>query len=314
MTTRRWTKRRRYGPQLAWLLLAASFGCAHQGIDAWAALTPGQTLVGCTSQAPCTLRLVDAGAYVRRGTGQVAILHLPAGAALQVHHDAQGPSAAGWVHATQAHAAFNAGFYAQNDAHVGLLRAAGAWLQPRGRDDWHGLMLSGPREANLAATQLLDQQDGRSRDRYAALAEAYDHVVQAMVLLDGNATFRCRHSSNAASRTALVTDGDGALYVVVTQGAYTLANFAELLRAQFPNLTLALNFDGGHEAQLALRVGAHVLHFGGAYGSRSGTWGVGRGLPFVWTVDAGRSAPPESVDDGDVSVRTAPAAAAGGGV
>lgn len=268
-------------------LLAAASACGHGASNAWQTLPTDVELPVCAEASRCALRLHDAPEAVAQGSGRVAVLRLSAALGLRVHADAHAGCAPDWTQVADAAVVFNAGFYDRQHRHVGILRSAGSWHQATAHPDWLGLLVSDPNRVGDQAsgmrgpprTRLIDQQRNSVAD-----AAAYPEQAQSMVLFDANHTFRCRHSAAAASRCAVASDDAGTLYVVVTQGAWTLHALSDWLLQTYPRLTHAINLDGGHEAQLAVRTPGGEWAFLGEHGGRSRlAWGC-RALPFVWTL------------------------------
>lgn len=268
-------------------LLAAAGACGHGASNAWQTLPTGVELQVCAEASRCALRLHDAPEAVAQGGGRVAVLRLSAALGLRVHADAHAGCAPDWTQVADAAVVFNAGFYDRQHRHVGLLRSAGSWHQAAPQPDWLGLLASDPNPSDERGpgtllpprTRLFDWQ----RDAVAD-AVVYPEQAQSMVLFDANHTLRCRYSAAAASRCAVASDDAGTLYVVVTQGAWTLHALADWLQRTYPALTRAINLDGGHEAQLAVRTPGGNWAFLGEHGGRSRlVWGC-RALPFVWTL------------------------------
>lgn len=263
--------------------LAFLLACGHGGHDAWQMLPLDAEVAACAAPAQCGLRLHDAAQAAASGSGRVAVLRLAPTLALQVRADPHVGCAADWAERDDAAVVFNAGFYDARRRHVGWLRDAAGWHQPARHRDWQGLLVSGPQEARAGAarTRLLDLQRENADE-----ALPYAHQAQSMVLFDAQGTLRCRNSAAAASRCVVATDADGTLYVAVTQGAWTLGGLADWLRRRYPTLVQAINLDGGHEAQLAVRSPAGSWDFFGEHGGRGPSLKGRRTLPYVWTLTA----------------------------
>src|SRR5438552_2902230 len=80
-------------------------------------------------------------------------------------------------------------------------------------------------------------------------------IAQSFMLFDRTGTLRIRRTSQTANRTVVAEDRDGRLLVITTEGAYTLHEFASLLRAWPLRITQAMSMDGGEEAMLCVKVG-----------------------------------------------------------
>src|ERR671930_407266 len=75
------------------------------------------------------------------------------------------------------------------------------------------------------------------------------------MLVDRNGTLRIRRTSQTANRTVVPQDREGRLLVITSEGAYTLHEFASLLRALPLRITQAMSMDGGDEAMMCVKVG-----------------------------------------------------------
>lgn len=273
--------RARIGASLAPVLVLLLTGCGHGASDAWQLLPVGREIGVCAEPSQCGLQLHDAGTAVAAGGGRVAVLRLASSLDLTVHADPGGGQCApDWAFATDAAAAFNAGFYDRRGEHVGWLRSGEGWHQTQRHGDWLGALVSQPSDGSTRSRLVDLQVDDEST------LSPYAHLAQSMVLFDHEGTLRSRNSPRAASRTVVASDSGGQLYVVVTQGAWTLAGIADWLRRTYPLLERAINLDGGHEAQLAVRTPQGSWAFWGEHGGRT-TLRLGRRkLPFVWTLAA----------------------------
>lgn len=200
---------------------------------------------------------LEAGLIPREPGQRLVFVRLPHDALLSVHSAQQTPqpaqAAEAWGDALAGPTiVWNAGFYGASGAHMGWLKAGGRWLTSERRGDWQGLLLTEPLQSDLAAFQILDVAALADESGLWAQIAQYGSAVQTMVLLDAQARLRTADSSRKAARTALALDTSGRLLVVLTEGATTLAELAQALRAPHLGVTLALNLDGGLESQLAI--------------------------------------------------------------
>ena len=76
------------------------------------------------------------------------------------------------------------------------------------------------------------------------------------MLFDSTGALRVRRSERIANRTIVGEDHHRRLLVMVTEGAYTLADLAWVLQHSPLNLTHAMSMDGGREAELVVSRGA----------------------------------------------------------
>ena len=74
---------------------------------------------------------------------------------------------------------------------------------------------------------------------------------------------RVRKSGRIANRTVVAQDERGRIVVCVSEGAYTLSDFATLLMAGPLKLTHAMSMDGGLESELVVQSpGVRYASFG----------------------------------------------------
>ena len=88
-----------------------------------------------------------------------------------------------------------------------------------------------------------------------APGSGWSEVAQSFMLFDRSGGMRVRRSQRIANRTVVAEDRRGRLVVLVSEGSYTLAEFAEVLRRSPLQLTQAMSMDGGLEAELVVQSG-----------------------------------------------------------
>ena len=217
---------------------------------------------------------LDAEDIVKQGPPGVLVIRLDEPVELVPHSYAKtgfdGPETVGtWIEKLGVPLVFNAGQYDENLRHLGWLKAQDQWLSKYRKDQWKGLLLSGP-IGHEGWSRLADLEDVDAK-----IIERYEHVVQSMMLVDHDGKIRVRESDRVACRSAIAEDAQGRLIFLMTQGATTLADFARWIPQSGLNVVRAMNLDGGVEAQVALRTPEFNL-------SMYGTFGVGStGFPTI---------------------------------
>ena len=217
---------------------------------------------------------LDAEDIVKQGPPGVLVIRLDEPVELVPHsYDRagfDGPETVGtWVEKLGVPLVFNAGQYDENLRHLGWLKAQDQWLSKYRKEQWKGLLLSGP-IGHEGWSRLADLEDVDAK-----IIERYEHVVQSMMLVDHDGKIRVRESDRVACRSAIAEDAQGRLIFLMTQGATTLADFARWIPQSGLNIVRAMNLDGGVEAQVALRTPEFNL-------SMYGTFGVGStGFPTI---------------------------------
>ena len=116
---------------------------------------------------------------------------------------------------------------------------------------------------------------------------AWNEIAQSFMLFDSSATVRVKKTERIAMRTVVAEDRHHRILVFVSEGAYTLADFAWILLHSPLQLTHAMSMDGGHEALLAVACGNFRYASFGPW-PRDGATPSGNGmtpLPGVITVE-----------------------------
>jgi len=194
--------------------------------------------------------------YCRLGSSAVAVLRFdPHRIRLRVHHYShegaeRPPSIIEWQRATGALAVFNAGQYYPNWKYMGLLVSGGDTISSRTHAGYQAALVARGSAKNFAA-RIVDLSRSRLTPR-----SGWTDVAQSFMLFDRAGVLRVRHSQRIANRTIVAEDRRGRLVVLVTEGSYTLAEFATLLQRSPLQLTQAMSMDGGIESELVVQSGS----------------------------------------------------------
>ncbi len=174
-----------------------------------------------------------------------------------------------WAQRLGAPIVFNSGQFDANFAYLGWLKSQGQWLNTQRQPTWMGFLVSAP-HAGGAWARIVDLATPPERERDPRLwADAYDNVIQSMMLIDEQAQVRVRQSDLAACRTVVAQDRDGRMLIIATEGAVTLFDLAQWLPHSGLRVVRAMNLDGGIESQLAVRTQELNLTLYGQYGTGS---------------------------------------------
>lgn len=230
---------------LAALAVGAFLVTQHSGDTRWRALRPGLEFT-----------TVRGEPYCRSGSAALAVLRLdPARVRLRVRHfsaerEARPLDILEWQRRTGALAVFNAGQYYADYRYMGLLASGGTVISRAPHPTFQGALVAGPRAPGSAA-RVIDM----AREPLDPDALGWDEVAQSFMLFDRAGRVRVRRSDLVANRTAVAEDGDGRIVVVVSEGGYTLWDFARLLRSLPLGLEQAMAMDGGREAEMVVSAG-----------------------------------------------------------
>jgi hypothetical protein len=191
--------------------------------------------------------------YCRGGSAGIAVVRIdPERVRVRVRHYTQNPEprpldVVGWQRLTHATAVFNAGQFYPDLRYMGLLASGGRWLSRRAHPGYQAALVAdrfGPGEG----ARVLDLPElARAPDTLR-----WNEVAQSFMLFDTTGALRVRHSERIADRTVVAEDRQHHLLVLVSEGAYTLADFAYVLQHSPLQLTHAMSMDGGREAQLVV--------------------------------------------------------------
>jgi hypothetical protein len=260
--------------------------------------TPAADTLGPTSVTPARWARVAPGIEFARveavgephgGSAGIAVVRLDPGAVrIEPYHETEYPGADpvtidGWQKRLNAPVVVNAGLYDEARRHLGRLRRGGVDLGGIPHTRWKGVLVSGARADSLPPAALLDlTQPGDSTRMHG-----YANLLQSMMLFDARGTTRVRESDRTAPRTLVAADDRGRIYLVVTEGSYTLAECVDLLRGAGWRLRAALALDGGSESNLAVEsVAVRYRSYTGAEGEipSEGLLRAGARLPAVVAV------------------------------
>jgi hypothetical protein len=243
-------------------LLALGVVAGAVAISLWPRSAPGP---GATWQdASLRFDVLDATAITVSGPTRLFVVTFAPGTSFVPHHyrsegwDAPRPID-GWAAALSGQVVCNAGQFDPSLQHLGWLKADGRWLPGRQSRAWMGLLLSASIDPALPAARIADLE---TMD--VGIAEHYRHVVQSMMLFDAQGRRRVRRSDKAASRMVVAEDTRGRIVLVATAGEVRLADLADWLLSSPLQLVRAMNLDGGHEAQLAIRTEGLALTLHGS--------------------------------------------------
>lgn len=195
---------------------------------------------------------VRATRYCRQGSSGVAVVRMdPYRCHIEPYHETEYSTRATileWQERLRTPVLLNGGLYDLNRRHLGILRRRGRDLGGNRHETWKGVLALDPREAALPPAALLDlASPGDVR-----LVEKYGTAVQSMMLFDTQGDIRVRKSDRIARRSAVAMDASGRIFLLVTEGAYTLWDTGALLRESGFELVEALALDGGNEASLVV--------------------------------------------------------------
>lgn len=191
--------------------------------------------------------------WCRQGSSQVAVLRLdPAHLDIAVRHWAprdagHPPTIVEWQRRTGALAVFNAGQFYPGYEYMGLLVSGGRTVSRRPHPGYRAALVADPVRGPRSAHVLDLDRTPLDPDSLA-----WRQVAQSFMLFDRTRGLRVRRSTRVANRTVVAEGEDGRLFVVVSEGGYTLADFAEWLRGSSLRLTHAMSMDGGLEAELVV--------------------------------------------------------------
>ena len=238
-------------------------------LSALAAVVAGAFVLFTTTTGP-RFREVKAGVefatlrgdpYCRRGSSDIAVLRIdPRRVKIGVRHYSREPagrpmSVVEWQRATGAVAVFNAGQYYPDYSYMGLLVSGGRTVSRRLHAKFQAALVASPhpRRGEKAAdhgpmARVLDLQEESLDPR----APGWKEVAQSFMLFDRLGTIRTRKSTQVANRTAVAEDRHGRIVVITSEGAYTVWEFATLLKDWPLQLTHAMSMDGGLEAELCV--------------------------------------------------------------
>ncbi|MFH1059720.1 MAG: phosphodiester glycosidase family protein [Pseudomonadota bacterium] len=233
----------------AWLASAALWALlllappAQAGEPAWRELRPGLDLA-----------FLSAETSVRAGSDRLAILRVdPERFRFRILAAAEGQdgyTASEWRKRTKALAVFNAGQFTAERTYLGLLIQDG---RRRGNQVAHleALFLAEPEDPLLPRARVLDLH----YTVFDPVGGPYRQAAQSLMFLDRFGQIRVRRSQKVAHRTLVAEDGQGRIWVMVTEGKHTLWELAKVIAETNLGLREVMCMDGGAEAQLDLQAG-----------------------------------------------------------
>jgi hypothetical protein len=211
----------------------------------WKALRPGLEFA-----------MLSGDPYCRRGSSAIAMLRIdPARARVRVHHFELTPGgrpldAVEWRRVTGADAVFNAGQFLPDWSYMGVLVCGGQVVSRRVHPKFKAALASDPLAGGSVARVLdLEQEPidpGNLRWR---------EMAQSFMLFDRSGRIRVRSSDRVANRTAVGEDRSGRLVAFVSEGGYTIEDFARLIQKSPLQISHAMAMDGGSESQLCVDTG-----------------------------------------------------------
>ncbi|HEY6196739.1 MAG TPA: phosphodiester glycosidase family protein [Candidatus Eisenbacteria bacterium] len=193
--------------------------------------------------------------YCRRGSAGIATLRLdPERVRIHVHHYSQlgmgrPLDVIEWQQLTHAAAVFNAGQFYPDFRYMGLLASRGRWLSRSPHPGYLAALVADRR--GLGGARVLDL----SREPNPPDSLGWNEVAQSFMLFDTTGALRVRRSERIANRTVVAEDRHRRLLVFVSEGSYTLADFAWVLQHSPLQLTHAMSMDGGRESELVVMRG-----------------------------------------------------------
>jgi hypothetical protein len=197
---------------------------------------------------------VEARRYQRTGSRGVAVVRIePARVRIEPHHEREFPeeNAAtidAWQKRLGAPVLLNAGLYGEDRRHLGILRRDGRDIGGAPHATWKGMLGSGADSTPVPGAAVLDL----SFPEDASRADRYPNAIQSMMLLDRRGDIRVRKSERTAPRSVVAQDREGRIYLIVTEGSFTLWETGRLLAESGWNIRCAMALDGGNEANLAV--------------------------------------------------------------
>ena len=197
--------------------------------------------------------------YCRRGSAAIAVLRMdPERVRLRVRHFTRSQErrpldVVEWQRHTKAVAVFNAGQFYPDMRYMGLLASDGEWVSKKPHPGYQALLVAGPQgEEERTSARVIDLAgESNSPDSLP-----WNEVAQSYMLFDTTGALRVRRSERIANRTVVAEDREGRLLVMVSEGAYTLADIAHVLQHSRLRLTHAMSMDGGREAELVVALGS----------------------------------------------------------
>jgi uncharacterized protein YigE (DUF2233 family) len=195
--------------------------------------------------------------YCRMGEPFIAVLRIDPGLwRFEVLHytlygkDAEPLTIREWQEKAYASAVFNAGQYYPDLSYMGLLISGDRKFSSKSHPQWQALFVAEPTRSGMGWARILDLK----HDRFRLNSTAYTQIAQSFMLFDQTGRKRVKKGNWVANRTAVAEDRRGRILVFVSEGGFTIWDFARLLQASELNLVKAMSMDGGYESELAVTV------------------------------------------------------------
>ena len=245
----------------------------------WKALRPGLEFA-----------MLSGDPYCRRGSSAIAMLRIdPARVRIRVHHYGLAPEhrpldAVEWRRSMGADAVFNAGQFLPDWSYMGVLVCGGEVVSKRVHPKFKAALAADPLDGGRGA-RVLDLEEEPIDPGHLRWRE----MAQSFMLFDHMGRIRVRSSDKVANRTAVGEDKSGRLVAFVSEGGYTIEDFARLIQKSPLQISHAMAMDGGSESQLCVDAGGfRYTCLGGL--TRAATSGdppaVDAALPAVISVSA----------------------------
>jgi len=228
----------------------------------WVCLAgPGGAVAGELEHSPAQWRTLGKGLSFcqvemlrdEEVAGSLAVVRIdPASNAFRVfHHAPQNIDV--WQREVKAPVVFNASYYGRDDRPVGAVLVDGRLVGPARNPQMRGMFVAEPQglSPDLPRATILDL----TSTRVSVQKLPWFQGVQSFpLLLDAKGRIRVHKSDKTAHRTVIATDYSGNILVFNTyRGAFTLHEFAQFLQDSDFEVEVALNLDGGTEAQLLIK-------------------------------------------------------------
>ena len=185
--------------------------------------------------------------------GDLAVVKIDPGAnAFRVsHHTPQ--QITDWQKELKATVVFNASYYSPGGRPVGLIISDGKAVGPPNNSRMRGMFVAEPKgvSPDLPRATILDLAATPTQPQKLPWTQG---VQSFPLLLDSQERIRVLKTDKVAHRTVIATDRSGNILVFNTHsGSFTLYELARLLRDSAFEVDVALNLDGGTEAQLYIK-------------------------------------------------------------
>jgi hypothetical protein len=177
-----------------------------------------------------------------------------------------------------------AGQFYPDFRYMGLLASGGRWLSRRAHPGYQAVLVADRDGKRGGGARVLDM----ARPENAPDSLAWKEIAQSFMLFDSTGSLRVRRSERIANRTVVAEDRHHRILVFVSEGSYTLADFAFVLLRSPLQLTHAMSMDGGREAELVVAHGAFRYASFGPWvdaQDRTGSAGTRTPLPAVISVE-----------------------------